>query len=477
MKLFGRRILATDHGLKDFGLFGASRPLPWMWAFIICTARAGRAGHRYLVGLLSAVFLFIGCERAGDTGILTYWCATNTFEIEFARQVVAEWNQDTTHIPVDFQPVPAGQSSEEVILAAIVGKTTPDIYSSIWPGVIEQYREAGAVIPLDQFSHFDSVLDSRLPSGLIEEFRSPDGQFYQFPWKGNPLMLYYNAGLLDKAGIGNMPATYDEFLSLGPKVTVDLNGDNHPDQWLLDPNILSEWWQRFFDFYTFYIAATGGETLISNNRPQLDRPETYQVMSFFRQGFSAGYFPRSIFQEDIFLAQKVVFHISGPWAISQLEKYKTEDLHYGITTLPLPAKSSEPVHTYGDPKCIVIFSTTYHPEQAWEFVKFFTSKANDLRLLEVASQLPLRRNLISDPYYAAYFTEHPKLRFFAEQIPYIAATDHTIYLQEIFDIISQEFDAACIHQAKSLEEAISDMQARVTTLIERESLADKSSDK
>ncbi len=428
--------------------------------------------------LLCAVCLILaGCRSASQVDHLTYWCATNTFEIEFARQVVAEWNQDTTRIPVDFQPVPAGQSSEEIILAAIVGKTTPDVYSNIWPGVIEQYREAGAVIPFDQFRDFDSVLTSRLPTGLIKGFRSLDDQFYQFPWKGNPLMLFYNAGLLDKAGIGNLPATYEEFLSLGPRVTIDLNGDEHPDQWLLAPNILSEWWQRFFDFYTFSIAATGGETLISNSSPQLDRPETFQVMSFFRQGFSAGYFPRSIFQEGFFLKGKVAFHVSGPWMVSHLERYKTEDLHYGITTLPLPAESSEPVHTYGDPKCIVIFSTTHHPEQAWEFVKFFTSKANDRRLLEVTSQLPLRRNLVSDPYYAAYFAEHPKLRFFAEQIPYIAATDHTIYLQEIFDIISQEFDAACIHQAKPLDEAISDMQARVTTLIERESLADKSGSK
>lgn len=437
----------------------------------------GHAGRRYLAVLLGAVFIIVGCQRAGDTGTLTYWCATNTFEIEFARQVVAEWNQDTTRIPVHFQPVPAGQSSEEIILAAIVGKTTPDVYSNIWPGVIEQYREAGAIIPFDQFSDFDSVLASRLPPGLIEEFRSPDGEFYQFPWKGNPLMLYFNAGLLDEAGIGNMPTTYDEFLSLGPRVTLDLNGDKHPDQWLLDPNILSEWWQRFFDFYTFSIAATGGETLISDNRPQLDRPETFQVMSFFRQGYSAGYFPRSIFQEDIFLKGKVAFHVSGPWMVPYLERYKTEDLHYGIATLPLPAESSGPVHTYGDPKSIVIFSTTSYPEQAWEFVKFFTTKANDRRLLEVTSQLPLRRNLVSDPYYATYFTEHPKLRIFAEQIPYVAATDHTIYLQEIFDIISQEFDAACIHQAKPLDDAISDMQARVSTLIERESLTGKSGSK
>ncbi|UCD37070.1 MAG: extracellular solute-binding protein [Fidelibacterota bacterium] len=415
----------------------------------------------------------LSCQVAGDEDYLTYWCATNTFEIEFARQIVIEWNQDTTHLPVRFQPVPSGQSSEEVILAAIVGKTTPDIYSNVWPGVIEQYREAGAVISLSRFADLDSMLTSRLPPSLMEGFRSPDRRFYQVPWKGNPLMLFYNAGLLEEAGIKQIPKTYEDFFLLAPKIVVDLNGDQHPDRWMMDPNILAEWWQRFFDFYTFSIAATGGKTLISNGRAQLDRAETYEVMSFFRDNYMAGYFPRSIFQEDIFLKGQLAFHVSGPWMVSYINKYKSPEFRYGITKLPVPRHVQGPVHTYGDPKSIVIFSTTRHPREAWEFIKFMTSRANDRRLLAVTSQLPLRKDMISDPLFRDFFSNNPQLRFFAEQIPYVAGTDHTIYLQEIFDIISQEFDAACIHQAKPVEEAVADMQIRVATLLEREALDEK----
>ncbi len=399
---------------------------------------------------------------------MTYWCATNAFEIEFARLVVGEWNQDTTHIPVTFQPVPGGQSSEEVILAAIVGKTTPDIYSNIWPGVIEQYREAGAIIPLDQFADFDSFLTSRIPESLREGFRSPDGLYYQVPWKANPLMLFYNQDLLDKAGVSRLPETYDEFFALAPKLAVDHDGDGHFDQWLLDPMILTKWYERFFDFYTFFIAATGGASLLSDGRVALDRPETLEVFTFFRHAYENGYFPRSLFQEDIFLKDQLVFHVSGPWMISYIEKYKPAG-RYGVTTLPRPAKLATPVHTYGDPKNIVIFSTTRYPGEAWEFVKFMTRRANDRRLLEITDQLPLRMDLLTDAAFTSYFENNPQMRLFAEQIPYITGTDHSIYLQEIFDIISQEFDAACIHQVKPVEQAVADLQARVTALIKRES--------
>jgi multiple sugar transport system substrate-binding protein len=414
------------------------------------------------------VVLLVSCQQTRDEDHLTYWCATNTFEIEFARQIVAEWNQDTTHLPVHFQPVPSGQSTEEVILAAIVGKTTPDIYSNIWPGVIEQYREAGAILSFSQFQDFDSVLTARFPAELIKGFRSPDSQFYQFPWKGNPLMMFYNKGLLVEAGVEKIPTTFEEFKAIAPQVVVDLDGDNHPDRWLMDPHILPEWWQRFFDFYTFSIAGTQGKTLITEGKANLDRPETYQVMNFFRWNFSHGYFPRSIFQEDIFLKGQLAFHVTGPWMVSYVEKYKQPDFEYGITPLLLPEGVEGPVYTYGDPKSIVIFSTTQHPRDAWEFVKFMTNRVNDLQLLKVTSQLPLRKELTVDPLYRDYFAEHPHGRLFAEQIPYIVGTDHTIYLQEIFDIISQEFDAACIHQAKTVDAAIISMQERVQHLLDRE---------
>ncbi|MCK4577323.1 MAG: extracellular solute-binding protein [Candidatus Marinimicrobia bacterium] len=435
------------------------------------TARVMRPAFRVL--LCAGCLILAGCRSASQANHLTYWCATNTFEIEFARQIVAEWNQDTTHFPVRFQPVPSGQSTEEVILAAIVGKTTPDVYSNIWPGVVEQYREAGAILSLNQFRDFDSVLTARLPSELIEGFRSPDSQFYHFPWKGNPLMMFYNKGLLEDAGIEKIPTTFEEFMAIAPRVVIDRDGDNHPDQWLLDVHIIPEWWQRFFDFYAFSIASTKGKTLITDGKANLDRPESYQVMNFFRWNFIHGYFPRSIFQEDIFLKGQLAFHVTGPWMISYVERYKQPNFEYGVTPLLLPEGMEGPVYTYGNHKSIVIFSTTQYPREAWEFVKFMTSRMNDLRFLEISSQLPLRKDLTSDPLYRDYFAEHPIGQLFADQIPYTVGTDHTIYLQEIFDIISQEFDAACIHQAKTVDEAITSMQKRAQQLLDREAYGKK----
>src|SRR5258708_4337094 len=146
-----------------------------------------------------SMMLVSGCGRenqsasvSGGTIELTYWPAPNTQEIELADSLVRAFNLLHPEIHVRMQPIPVSQSTEEVLLAAIAGKTTPDVCSNIWPGALHDYMQSGGIIPLDSFSDFDSVALPRIPRSLLESFRSVDGHYYQFPWKTNPVMMFYN---------------------------------------------------------------------------------------------------------------------------------------------------------------------------------------------------------------------------------------------------------------------------------------------
>ncbi len=94
------------------------------------------------------------------------------------------------------QPIPEGQSSEEVILAAVVGKTTPDIYANMWQGNVEMYAHAEVLIPLDTLKGFLEFIQERCDSAdVIKEITSSDGHIYQVPWKVNPIMTIYNKNM------------------------------------------------------------------------------------------------------------------------------------------------------------------------------------------------------------------------------------------------------------------------------------------
>ena len=427
-------------------------------------------GSLVLTFVAVALITSDGCSRVGredNSGQvrLTYWSAANVEEVELARELTARWNAEHPEVQVIHQPIPESRSSEEVLLAAIAAKTTPDLCSVIWPGVVEQFVRARALVRLDTFPDFFAVMTARMDSCILEQYRSLDGGFYQIPWKTNPILIQYNKKIFREAGIDEVPRTYSEFLAAGEKVTRDLDGDGRPDRWMMFVNPDVRWWQRFFDFYTFYIAASGGRTLLRGREVAFGDSAAVAVFRFFREGFERGIFPRSGFQGDAFLMGAIAAQITGPWNIPHVEKYKPPGFEYDFMPIPVPDDYEGPSYTYGDPKNIVIFSTCRNPRAAWAFARYLISKEADRLLLERTNQLPIRKDLLTDPRFADYFRSHPMMARFARQIPYTRGVDLVPELKEVFDAISMEFEATCIYGRKTPEEGVRDAVERCRQIL------------
>ncbi len=401
-----------------------------------------------------------------DQPVITYWCSSNAHEIALARELVAAWNTGKHGIQVELQPIPASQSSEEVLLAAIAGGTTPDICSNMWPGAMDEFVKAGGMIRLDAFPDFLEYNLERVPGDLLKTFAASDGHYYQLPWKTNPIMIIYNKNKFRHAGIDDPPRNYSELLEAGEKLTIDRDGDGRIDQWLSYRNIKPIWWQRFFDYYTFYIAASGGQTLFSGEELVFENEASVKVFELFRQIYNRGYFPVTEFTGDQFVGENLAMIITGPYTVSHIEKFKPDGFEYDLFPIPVPDDYDGPVYTYGDHKNISIFGTTEYPEETWEFAKFLISKDADRRLLELTSQIPIRKGLASDPFFEPYFLEHPLARKFAEQATFTRGVDGAAELKEIFDAISQEFEACAVFNARTPAESIQRAAERSRVIIE-----------
>ena len=421
----------------------------------------------FLLGLIS------GCSydtpsigRPAGRPELTYWPAPNAQELELADSLVRMWNRLYPEIPVRMQPIPVSQSTEEVLLAAIAGNTTPDICSNIWPGALYDYTRAGGLIPLDQFSDFDSIVTARTPPSLLEAFRSIDGHHYQLPWKTNPVMMFYNERLLQEAGVLTPPRTYSEYLEAGKRITRDIDGDGQIDVWMGERDIRPIWWQRLFDFFPFYVAASGGKTLFNNGEPSFNDADAVNVLGFFRECYGRRLFPRTFFQGgDPFLLEKKATNFSGPWEVAHIQKFAPR-VKYGVAPLPVPDGHTGPVYASGDFKNISIFANTRYPREAWEFVKFLVTAEHDLLLLEICDQMPVRGDLLSNELFADYFRRKPVMVKFAEQAVYSRAVDSAPDLKEILDAISQEYEVCAIYGQKSPEQAVRDAADRVRSIVE-----------
>ncbi|MCF6269108.1 MAG: extracellular solute-binding protein [Melioribacteraceae bacterium] len=426
---------------------------------------------KILFKIIIVILLFalnIGCSRnKRSENELLYWSSNHPEEIIFAKYITKEWNKISKPAHIKFQPVPEGQSSEEVILAAVVGETTPDIYSNMWQGDVEIYGQAGVLVALDTLAGFWDFINARCDSATIAEVTSSDGHIYQIPWKINPIMMIYNQGIVNELNLSKAPQTYSEFIAASKLYQKDSDGDGYVDRWFGYSEVVVTWWQRFFDFYPLYLAASGGASLIENNKAVFNNEHAVGVFRFLKTLYDNNYFSRERLstKQDIFLTGVIATRFTGPWEIAHSEKFKPKGFEYGFQNMPVPDNHTGPTYTYCDPKNIVIFNTCRNPQLAFDFIKFTLSEQNDLKFLELTNQLPRRKKIEENPLFEEYFNSNSKMKIFAEQAKYVRGTDIHPALKEVFDLISQEYEACVVYGIKSPEEAIRDAADAVNLLL------------
>jgi multiple sugar transport system substrate-binding protein len=417
--------------------------------------------------LFTLFFLVLSCgHSAVKNKELLFWCSNNNQEIQLCTSLKNEWNGGHPDKPIHMQPIPEGQSSEEVILAAVVGKSAPDIYANMWQGNVEMYAKAGVLIPLDTLKGFLDFIRERCDSNVIKEITSSDGHIYQVPWKVNPIMTIYNKNLFSENNITDLPKTYSAYLQAAQRFKDNNKNSSVPKRFGYTA-VRAIWYERLFNFYALYLAASNGASLIENNKAVFNNKYAVEVFRFLQKLYAHDYFSREndVASTDPFVMQRIATKWTGPWEISYLENIPSRKFDFNYFLPIVPDDHTGPVYTYADPKNIVIFNTCADPQTAWDFIKTLVDKNGDLQLLEITGQLPQRKNLSSDNFYVDYFKKNPMMVQFANEIPYVKGVDNCEVIVEVLDIISQEYEACVIYGKKTPEKAITDAESAVNVLL------------
>ena len=399
---------------------------------------------------------------------LTYWPAANPPETRLATRLAAQWNAENPDVQVRVQPLPAGRSSEEVLLAAIVAKATPDISSNVSSALLARLVRAGGIVRLDDRVATAARLRERTSAAMLSSLRLPDGGIYAFPWKTNPEMLMYNVDLLAAAGVPP-PRTHSELLAAFRRLARDTDGDGRIDRWALWANLKTTWFERFYDFYPLYLASSGGRTLVAGGRVLFDNSAAESALELLRRGFTEGTLPRSNFAQgrDPFIDGTVAMKIIGPWFVKELDELKVRGLRYDVVPIPTAdGRSPDDGFAFADMRSIAVFSTTRHPDAAARFVAYLTSPAADRLLIEEASQLPYRRGLASDPRFTTSLARWPTLATYATYVERTRDLDIDPDVVEIFDLLSDAYEAGAVYGTMSVRQALTKAASEARKIVD-----------
>ena len=393
---------------------------------------------------------------ATSTGPVKIWLSNNPEEIAWGEAMVKEWNADNPDQEVTAQEIPAGKTSEEVIGAAITAGNAPCLVFNTSPAAVPQFQKQGGLVALDSFEGGKAYVEER-SGDVAAQYQSPDGQYFQIPWKSNPVMIFYNKDLMKKAGVDpeNPPlSTHDEFLETSRKVV-----DSGAAQAAIWPAPSSEFFQSWFDFYPLYAAETGGQQLVEDGESTFASEAGASVADMWATMYEEGLAQKELYNGDSFGDQKAAMSIVGPWAI----KVYGESVNWGVAPVPTSAgTSAEETFTFSDAKNIGLYSACENQGTAFEVLKFATSEEQDGQLLELTGQMPLREDLQGT--YSAFFDKNPDYMTFADQASRTVEVPNVPNSIEIWQTFRDAYSASVIFGKQPVDEALSEAADEVTSL-------------
>ena len=393
---------------------------------------------------------------AAAKGPIKIWLSNNPEELAWGKAMVAGWNKANADQQVTAQEIPAGKSSEEVIGAAITAGNAPCLVFNVSPAAVPQFEKQGGLVALDSFDGGADYVTQRT-GDTADQYKSPDGKFYQLPWKSNPVMIFYNKKLFKQAGLDpEKPplGTYDDFLATSAKLV-----SSKAAQAAIWPAPTSEFFQSWFDFYPLYAAETGGTQLVQDGKATFDDDKGKAVANFWAKMYNQGLAPKETYNGDAFGDAKSAMSIVGPWAISVYG----DKIDWGVVPVPTSAGTApEETHTFSDAKNVSIFSACQNQGTAWELLKFATSEEQDGQLLDKTGQMPLRADLPS--VYADYFSKNPEYKLFADQASRTTEVPSVPNSVQIWQTFRDNWSSAVIFGKTPVDQAFSDAASKIDGL-------------
>lgn len=335
----------------------------------------------------------------------------NETEAATAQTVLDAYNASQDHTQVNLSYVPETEYITKVNTLAAAGNL-PDVAMGR-EAVVLLWAENGLLADVSQmYAGGAAPLDSL---GFTYQ-----GDVVAYSSANEVLLLYYNRDLFDAAGVAYPPASADnawtwaEFVDAAKRLTKDASGKTPNDEGFNPDDILT--YGAYVDTLTWMwpvFAISNGGGLVSRDGTEilLDTPESIEAAQALADLYlvdhvapapaAAAAFPTL---DVTLLSGQVAMATGGQWNIGTTLANSLEDgLNYGVGVLPM---FKTPV-TYNTGGPLVIFNSTEHPEEAMEFLKWYTKEENNWGLIETGIWMPILQSWYADEALTRKWVENP----------------------------------------------------------------------
>lgn len=380
--------------------------------------------------LALAVLLAVPATAQQPVEVTFWYSHSNPVDVAAIEEIISGFNASHPNIVVKGVQVPGSETDATRLMTAVRGGIGPDVYL-LDRFTVAQRAQAGLLTDLTGFIQASGT--------TVEEFAQQyldwawaevlyNGKVYALPWDADVRALYYRKDLLRAAGFD--PAEFDP--KNGPvtperlkEVAFALNEKDQTGAYTrigFIPSFEQGWhytWGfafggKFYDLATREVTPTDPGVLAGfrflydwNKDLGFQAAQTF-VNTYWAWPDAGGLSPAM----NPFFTGRTAFWVSGDWLISQIAQY-APNIEYGITYLPSPDGTPR---SWSGGWSVVIPAGAKHPEEAFEFMKYFAGEPGQRVYLTRTRHLPTVVSLLHND--ELYTEEH---QFFKDLLPYSTA--------------------------------------------------------
>jgi multiple sugar transport system substrate-binding protein len=311
-------------------------------------------------------------------------------------------------------------------------------------------------------------LDAWFP--LAINLMKHNGNVHAMPGDYMTMVLFYNSEMFKDAGLdpNQPPKTTDDFLAYAKKLTRDTDGDGKIDQWgfgtvgAKSPGFSMRFGPFLWSFGADYLTP-------DMKRSALDTPAAKQAFAFFVELYTKhkvvppGLTAMNPQEVRTQLAQKKVAMIMGSgWTPPIVNKINPAlNAFEVLSCAPAPVKVKPATAIWLS--SWVMSPNTKHPNEAWQLIKFITSKETELKWF-VDNRVTSSRKDVSGV--APEILNDKFASVMASQLPYGKVEPQIPQWPEIMDTFTTSLQEAIVGM-KTPDEALGEAHQRINAILAR----------
>jgi multiple sugar transport system substrate-binding protein len=372
---------------------------------------------------------------------LTVWDYFYAGSTNVLLQRYENFNKSHPGIKIQRTYIPYSDMNQKVLLAAAAG-TLPDLLlvdSLSHP----TYSANGVLLDLTDRIKAWGQIDHYFPDILQSSLWQ--GKNYGLPNSCGCLGLYYNADMLEQAGV-QPPTTWSELRSAAKKLT--RNGIYG------FATAATKTFEGTFEFLPF-LRQAGADW------DTLDSPAATQALQFLVDLIKDGSLSPEVvnwaqpdsFQQ--FTSGSAAMVQNGSWQLATLQEQAK--FKWGVTALP---KGQTYATSLGGENW-TISKTSKHVDAAWEFIKFTQDPQNYKQYITASvGQLPARKDTAQD----AVWQKNPPTHVFVNELPFARTVGGGQNASQISDIFVPALQSALTGRM-SASDALKQVSAHIKSLL------------